>query len=68
MDYKGDVQDRRSIVIRRNADPSPGLLSDAELEAELTLASLSRVPMREERFASLLAEKRRRRFSSRKLA
>jgi hypothetical protein len=39
-----------------------GRLSDLELEEELTLAALSRLPWREDRYESLLAERRRRRF------
>jgi hypothetical protein len=55
------------LLVHRDADRSPATLDDAELEEELTLAALSRVPSREQRYEALLAEKRRRQFLRRTL-
>jgi hypothetical protein len=56
------------LLVRRDADRSVMRLADNELEEELTLAALSRVPSRESRYELLLAEKRRRQFARRTLA
>jgi hypothetical protein len=56
------------LVVHRLSDRSVTSLADEELEQELTLAALSRVPSREDRYEALLAERRRRQFLRRTLA
>ena len=60
-------QDSLPLLVHLDADRSVTELVDQQLEEELTLAALSRVPSRESRYELLLAERRRRQFARRPL-